>query len=1471
MSKEVKIAAIPAAGYVYQTMQGVNLLCDWLDSPTRYSRIRFECDEDAVAPKGLDDLVAERHDGRFDLWQVKFTPSPDKHLLDWNWLLAKPGKPGGKSRSHLRKWFDAFEAIELSRIGDVCLLTNRVPDHAMEACLAGGNYIDYTRAPDEVRGKVETELDGAANAQRFFKALEVRHSDKGFAGMEAHVTHRLRRHATADGVHALKYRAVHWSIERNQPAPDGWITLNILKETLRVVPPEPLSENFAIPLGYRVPDRDFHLALVSSIEAAPRQPIVLIGPPGRGKSTYLSKVCELLNKKGVPLIRHHYYLSATDRALDRHTSFVVEESLLAQVKNFHSNVATQGLKLPAVLEACAAHYKGQGKPFVVILDGLDHVWRNQGQDKRPLDEVFNQVLPAVENLVVVVGTQPVDDAQLPNRLLTEAPRSTWQELPAMSGDAVIQYLRKELGQGRLQMGIEGAHAEAELQAAAAELRARTNGHPLHVIYATEELVRSGRALSKWSVEQLAGDLSHDVRSYYGSLWQLLSASQKDVLRLICEFPFFWPRSAFSDIAAPVGLPPPDVTAVEHLLHSSAAGLKPFHESLVVFVRQTDDYEKRIAELTPQVEAWLSKSAPNALRVNWLWVVKARQGRPEELIGGLKRDWVMERLQEGYPTELIEGLLGEAEEHAVQRAQYADAYRLRHLKTRLLNSLSYQLIGVESARLKACTWTLAPDTSVIDEAVASRHETSTLDVAALGIALEARGDSFTAVKCAEEALRRYRGESRFTKKDRSSEAHERTLYLAKAFTALGRIGATPEMAVETVGKNSPPVVRKFLEAQVEKGNLRSMVDIAVALPDGKAKLMVCDAAVRTAMIAEAELLAWSEFPQLSCGTLIGCLAALAGKEIGIWVRPHEVDWLEGGYEERQESLASLAHDWFFSAVGLGLTKSEDDFCLLESPEFESRENVSDYLDRLGELGIDVANRWLAQEPVSFSEVYEAFNRISFPGYGRSYDLGQGASDFRRSLHAIAIDLHLLSSRLGQSPIVDIEEMRRAMNLPWFDADQFRTQYVSCCVKVLSDSAADLFIRKQLEALEAGVNEETGVRMMACLELCEMALRHNLNVFAANLCRRTWELVLGYSQRKDPLLSDVMDALEYLVPIAPDDTRRLLAEVAPQVHNVLAYTDGKGTRHVLAQADALLAKLHRAALVVKHREHTEAGDWYHAENSLQAFVTTGNSDSPLLNAVMRTGIHLDVVDSLQKAAADGDSNASHLLAEAETYIGADAGQICDPQLGNSATDWKPFPGEVKTYAVADLPRLLSDLSEHYGVRRHVLREWYQYWEAQGKGSELIAALETKLLSDECRNDDLDKLLDLAFATKLKLEGKAAAFPYVVQAQLFKGGWMGPMHIERREVTEARLKLVAEKYPRRCDEFFLKSAFCWFTDPSQNRVIPSDIMVFFLGLQGRTAEAIQLAEATVRSVQEDTRTLRLERPEWGKVLVEGKGDVA
>ena len=68
----------------------------------------------------------------------------------------------------------------------------------------------------------------------------------------------------------------------------------------------------------------------------------------------------------------------------------------------------------------------------------------------------------------------------------------------------------------------------------------------------------GADLDSWDVERLKGDMSKEVKFYYASLWEGLPPSLKDTLRLVCAFPFFWPRTAFAEIAAKLGIAQPDV-------------------------------------------------------------------------------------------------------------------------------------------------------------------------------------------------------------------------------------------------------------------------------------------------------------------------------------------------------------------------------------------------------------------------------------------------------------------------------------------------------------------------------------------------------------------------------------------------------------------------------------------------------------------------------------------------------------------------------------------------------------------------------------------------------------------------------------------------------------------------------------------------------------------------------------------------
>lgn len=1464
MSDEIKKTAIPAAGYLYQTRQGLKLLCDWLDAPTRYTRVKFECDDDAVAPTGLDDIVAERPDDLVDLEQVKYTPNSGLHTLSWTWMLEK--KATSRSRSMLRKWFDAFIALEPARIGVLSLKTNRRPDAEIEACLVGGK-ISFAKIPEPRRTELISELGDDRKCEAFFNQLQIFHSDKGFESLEYEIDARLRQHGTPEGIANLKSVALNWAIQKNAPPPEGWIYLEQVRTILRATPPAPLPEDFVVPLGYEVPDEAFHREFVHDTIVGTEQVIVLKGPPGRGKSTYLSALCDELADRGIPTVRHHYFLSTTERGRDRVHSYVVEQSIEAQVRRFHPDVHAPGGGLRRLLEACAAYYKERGKPFVLVLDGLDHVWRINDADKRPLDDVFSQVIPCPDNMVLLVGTQPVDDAQLPRDLLAVAPKTGWRALPTMSENAVLSYLRKAVDEGRLSTRFEDGHqSERQLQEAASELHGRTNGHPLHVIYATAELEQAGRDLDRWSIERLQGDMTKEATSYYASLWGDLLPSLKDTLRLVCAFPFFWPKTAFEEIFAKLRTAQPDVAKVTHLLHSSAAGLKVFHESLAVFVRSTAGYDERIKELMPAVASWLETEAPPSLRVNWLWTVQARLGDPQNLISGLTRDWIMLRLEEGYPESLFETLLSEALVAALDTNAFADAYRIAHLQMRMVGGSEFQMQRDDMARLVSFTLTLTANERVVQEAIASRHETDILDVAAIGLALLARGQTVLAETCGDEALRRFRGLSRFSNRYSFNTGADEFQFLVDAFTRLGTIGATPEAFAQLVREDSSIVWMPRARRLVEDGYLDDLMEAAISLQPDLDTSVLSDFCVRAAATAGVSIVDHDDFSKLGRTPFVAAVEAACKRTSKPLNEPIPIEWLRGNYYERKDDLITLLHHWFFSGVHVSLCARADGqiaFEFVRAPRYGERNNISHFLDDLSAIADQVAERWWQGEFVDFHEIFELLKPVKFRHFRQGHNASSAAEDFRAGLHRVACDIRLGSCLLFNRDDVALTEatLAAAATSEWFDSASFRAEYAAGLLTRMSDEAAAAFVHSQRVLLDADIREETSVHLQTPLQLCSIALSHGLNVDARELCKQVWELTTGYGHRKDPTLSNTLDAIDYLVDASPDDARRLLSLLSPQIHHVLDYTDGKGTRHLLAAADSLLAKLCPAALVEKYEEHTHAGDWSHAENSLRAYVQQGVKESWPLDALMRTGVHPEIQDELMRLERDGQDGAAERLSVLREHVGWNVGVLQHTDSPSNNIDSKPYSSDVTTFAPEQLEELLASLSDSYNEKNRLLRAWYEHWDKAKQGKRLLAALDGLLLSDKGRYKGVLDLSDLAFETRRRLSGPKAAWKYLVQAQINSGAWLGVM--EREVDTCKRLDMVIKYFPNRCDEFVAATTYSMFNEPERPRIAPNELIVYFYVQQKRIEDAVRFVEMMVNCVREDTRTLPLARPLWAKKL--------
>ncbi|MFL9872889.1 hypothetical protein [Paraburkholderia megapolitana] len=585
-------------------------------------------------------------------------------------------------------------------------------------------------------------------------------------------------------------------------------------------------------------------------------------------------------------------------------------------------------------------------------------------------------------------------------------------------------------------------------------------------------------------------------------------------------------------------------------------------------------------------------------------------------------------------------------------------------------------------------------------------------------------------------------------------------------------------------------------------------------------------------------------------------------------PIPTDWLKGDYYQRKDDLAELAHHWFFSAVHLGLCmaiEGQAAFEYIRAPVYEDRENITDFLDALTAVAAQVAHHWWRGEFVDFHELFELLEPVEFRRFRESYNWSQGTEEFRSALHRIACDIRVGSVLLDHrdNALLTAETLEASDQYAWFDGTSFRVQYAAGLLTRMTDEAAGKFVMSQRALFDAEVRQETSVYLQTPLQLCEIALAHRLTSAASELCRQTWELTTGYGHRKDPTLNNTLDAISYLVDAAPEDARRLLGRVAPQIHHILEYTDGKGTRHVLAEADRLLAKLNPSALVIKYEEHTYAGDWWQAENSLRAYVEHGVKDGWPLDGLMRTGLHPDIRDTLQRLARDGIADAVKRLGLLEEHGGWDVGQLHPREKPGSGIESKPYDGDVTIFEPEQLGDLLESLSGSYNERTELLRAWYQYWDTQKQGKRLLAGLDGLLLSKDGGRRDVLLLSDLAFQTKRKLSGSNAAWKYLTHAQIASGAWIGG-YMESEAETRRRLDLVAEYYPSRCDEFVTKTTYGMFPDPVPQRVAPNDVMAYFYVRQGRIAEAVRFAEIMVNCVVDDTRTLPLDQPRWATELL-------
>ena len=131
---DYKRTGLIRAGFQYQDLVAIETLINFYRQRDLYDWVQLEAEERAF--RSVEDVVARRPDGCYELTQVKFTADPEAsaNSLSWAWLTER----SGSRKSLLQKWAPTtLRHRAAGTLARAALKTDRIPDASFKQCLKG--------------------------------------------------------------------------------------------------------------------------------------------------------------------------------------------------------------------------------------------------------------------------------------------------------------------------------------------------------------------------------------------------------------------------------------------------------------------------------------------------------------------------------------------------------------------------------------------------------------------------------------------------------------------------------------------------------------------------------------------------------------------------------------------------------------------------------------------------------------------------------------------------------------------------------------------------------------------------------------------------------------------------------------------------------------------------------------------------------------------------------------------------------------------------------------------------------------------------------------------------------------------------------------------------------------------------------------------------------------------------------------
>ncbi|NOK06352.1 ATP-binding protein [Myxococcus sp. CA018] len=1370
-------------GDEYQDLQSAEVLVQWLEQPDIYRWVRLE-----TMDGSLDDIQAEHSDGTRRLLQVKFGTDA---TVEWDWdELTKqdPGKRGQLKPSLLQKWKTSLDDIRAKgvTVSEAALLTNRAASASIRAHLSDAGIVNFGGLSAQLQANISAQLGGPADASSFFASFHFFFKQRSFEVLEDALQQRFRRlGGTPEGWSILMRKIRRWINHKDEPSTGGTITLGDLRAAALWQLPPQIPQGFLVPEDYVAPKVWSEGVVEPQLFAGGERLVIVTGSPGAGKSTYLSWLVERLDAADVPVVRHHYFLSTIDTTLYRTEWETVASDIIGQLRLTYGELvrAADGRNplpetLPEFLSAAGRHRAGMN-PLVVIVDGLDHVWRDTGSEDG-LRRLFDLLLPVPDGIVVVVGTQDIDITRIPRKLRDLCPRDRWLEIPTLDGEGVHEWL--EHHKNELGLPEDKVHANGVLNELADAFRDVSGGHPLLLHY-TLGVARQGRtSVHPGHVRALPRfDPGSSVATYYRALWEDVSPEGHHLLHLLAGFHWAWPRDGLVQCLAPQTDPvrlESAERAIRHLLGASRAGVTAFHESLLAFVRTLPDHQDSIKSLRPQVLDWLTNRAPEYWRWRHEWEERAKNGDTSPLISSATLEWCVTSLVAGRSrTEVAEvvsasgwAALEVARLGVATERHYIDAYLEQAGQTQgVLSKLLWLALHGRDPRSRELELNLflSRKSQATDEEIEAVAEVA-FSIGQLDVCLELFDE------CADRWIADSRRSDRIDNTLSALEQIMPSLIAASLTTSadgpyrshVSEYGDDPRWCLS--GRYSKALARHCVigdATQAIRAELRFLANRA-----GKVLFEAVDEIVRLACQDGFDPERWIENEEARRSGLFRCFR--------LWVRhvaevpadsPREVSFQSLPrvlFSWDESAFVELARSYFFSCVASAAEGRDP----AAAAGLDARASeVVKFLRTLRDLAAELAASKRTGHATGGAWFVARIATIDPPNVhlGDLDNQPVRPELLAQVVVAITQDLEALYYAETGGTSLSCDAIKVAIEGAWTWPQVWIEDRVERRLPMGDSQAARFLIDSERTRLEES-RDYLHTRATAYASLAQFCQIHQVKKDEViELARLAARNLLGHGQHKDMVLFDVLGGLQAAPGVSTSVALARLRALFPVIQVVDEITDRDETRYLKREFAEVIAKTAPEMLPSYMRSLQRNHHHWDVEAYFTDHAKSASLGAVYEKALASTLVHEDALTAFQERADRGDSEAGVVLANILTYCGR---QSADSEQSSTASSdptgsVDKSPPSIEEYPPSRLTDFVRAVRDAHIFGDTHLAAWTTYWRSKDPDG-LLAALAAYMAANGHPHERHTgkMVVDLA----IERLGRGAAWDWLISYHKAMYGW-------------------------------------------------------------------------------------------------------